>query len=187
MTSLTSTYILALTLLISIVLPTKALAHDLGETYTYLLGGDTCHVVNPASGNAASLRKVDGTIENISDDLTATISCPIPIMYDRAPNTPLSFSGGIEIFFLNSHSSGEQKFRCNAYSFTFLSGGVNRKWNSVDILSDATGSIEFSVSSDFYPTSGVVPRRPTITCGLPPKSALLSILIQGRITVWSPY
>ena len=182
MTRLTSTYLLALTLLISIVLPTKALAHEYESLYTYVLGGDTCHVRNTTTKNAASLRKVDGMLKNISDDLTTMVSCPIPITYEDNHELNL-YSADIEIFFLNSHSSEEQKFRCNVFSGS--PWGEQRDWNSVDIPghgpeSDRIGSIEFSDLSRIVYTY-IAPGRATITCGLPPKSTLISIVIEATI------
>ncbi|MEH6584750.1 MAG: hypothetical protein V7754_22680, partial [Halioglobus sp.] len=170
MTRLTSTYILALTLLISIVVPTKALAHEFGKQYTHILGGDTCHVRNSTNKHAASLRKVDGTIENISDDLTATISCPIPITYstynEHGQGTELAVNfGEIEIFFLNSLPSEERRFRCNVFA-AYPDDVIDRVWSSVNILSNATGSIEFYNYHALVADPGFVPRRPTITCGL---------------------
>ena len=171
-------------ILLSMAMSIKVLAHEAETTYTHLLGGDECDVRNSTNEYAAALRKVDGTIQNISDDLQATISCPIPITYSGTFGVA-AFEGDIEIFFLNSQSTGEQKFRCNIFANdVFEESEVLRDWKSVDVLSGATGSIEFRygvvVGGEIF--GDITPRRPTITCGLPPKSTLLSILIEGHIT-----
>ncbi|MEH6519188.1 MAG: hypothetical protein V7742_21110, partial [Halioglobus sp.] len=156
------------------------------KQYTHILGGDTCHVRNSTNKHAASLRKVDGTIENISDDLTATISCPIPITYSTynewMQGTEFAiFIGEIEVFFLNSLPSEERIFKCKFFGAN-PDDAIHGVWGSANILSNATGSIEFFQQIVGVSGFNEVPRRPTITCGLPPKSSLLSIVIKAENT-----
>lgn len=190
MNRLAFTYIVALALLAPIAFPNKTAAHEIGKQYTHMVGGDECDVRNPATKNAAALRKVDGTIKNTSDDLTATISCPIPVTYEAVVG-PGGLNTDIEIFFLNSHPTEEQKFNCN-YSGYIPEGGVGggivfvRYWNSSNIDSVGEGSVQFksgegeNLDAFVVGNLGSFTRRPTITCGLPPKSTILYILITSE-------
>ena len=86
MNRLTSKHFYLLALLISAVLHNNALAHELDRRYTHVISGDTCHVRNPTTENAASLRRIDGMLQNTSEDLASTVSCAVPIIYDgRSP------------------------------------------------------------------------------------------------------
>lgn len=173
--------VLAFTLLMSILLPAKAVAQYFNYFFTGAVGGDTCNVRNPTTANAASLRKVDGTIENISDDLTATISCPIPIPHEAEnPNQHLEITiNRLRAFFVNSHSE-EQNFKCSV-----TAAGDKIIWNSVDLpMSTVPLFIEFSgfeLRRSEYAFGIYTPRPPVITCGLPPNSALLSVLVEADV------
>ena len=181
--------VLAVTLLISFALPTKTVAHEIDKQYTHVLGGDECNVQNPTTENAAALRKVDGTIENISDDLQATISCPIPVAIEQSRFGRLETD--IVINFLNSHPTEEQKFSCNVSGNIIVEGPeleFARYWNSSDIDSGGEGSIRFRNDKEIPKYflvglfGGDLLRRPTITCGLPPKSVIVSVIITTRLT-----
>ena len=187
MNRLAFTYLVALALLAPIAFPNKTAAHEIGKQYTHMVGGDECDVRNPATKNAAALRKVDGTIENTSDDLTATISCPIPVTYE-AFDVGFLYTD-IEIFFLNSHPTDGQKFKCNVSGY-IPEGGVGggiaflRYLNSSSIDSVGEGSVQFKQGELLDPfvvgNLGSLTRRPTITCGLPPRSTILYVVITSE-------
>ena len=182
---LSSTCALTLTLLISILSPTTAVAQELKTRYTHVQGGDECHVMNPTTKNAASLRKADGTIRNISDPLTATVVCPLPIATGGQSISDdfrwLGWEGKVQVFFLNFDASEEQRFRCNLYLPGSQVYALERRiWKQTEILQDSTGSLEIEGIYRLAIAGGVdILRPPALTCGLPPRSAILSVLIDA--------
>ena len=102
--------------------PFEAASQEFSQTGDgqYFVDGDRCQVRNPTTKNAASLRYVNGILKNTSEELSATISCPITFHYSDYPTSDLDFTSSeiqVWMYFLNSDSSREQAFFCNT-SFT---------------------------------------------------------------------
>lgn len=160
--------------LLSVVVPTFVIAGDY-----QVLGGDSCQLRNPKTKNAASLRQIDGTLQNDSDTLSATISCGIPtVQYDASR---YDVAGALNVYFLNSHPSEEQRFNCEFNKGLFGSlVKKNRTSGGIDILPGKTGSLKFDhgvlkIIKDFS-TNDIAPPLIMI-CDLPPQSSILSIEI----------
>ena len=178
-------------LALSITLSCKASAQDFweGGAHRLVLGGDACHVRNPTTENAASLRRTDGSLENTSEKLSATVSCPIPMIYepvflgDGFSSVTTQADVVVKVFFLNSQSSGEQQFNCRyrvmqqdgedveVYDFYGRSKVIGS--GSVGMIT-IDGSFSEAVETD---VNSYQINRPIVTCGLPPNSSLLHLLV----------
>jgi hypothetical protein len=156
------------------------------EAGVFVLGGDTCHVRNPTTRNAAGLRRIDGTLKNISEELTATVFCPIPLTFPVEGLNQELFGAdiGISVSFLNSNPL-RQAFECERYRVN-SSGGKSPAYPgnssaSANIGSGDIGRLEFDpdraiVGIRSYRSLGS--QRPVLMCELPPLSAILEIVVE---------
>lgn len=181
MSKLISIYVSPLVLLISIVVPVGAAAHEERDTYPQIFNGDNCNVRNPTTQNAASLRREYGMLRNTSEGLTATISCPIPLVLPSYNDAILESSIELSLTFLNSHPSEEQKFSCQISTVRENRGSDGNIYVSVEdeqseseiVQAGLGGNLTFTVSAGVVdPVLGLI--RPVVTCGLPPSSSIVS-------------
>lgn len=126
----------------------------------FITSGDYCNVRNASTVEASGLRKRDGRIENILDDFTFTITCPIMIIFDRPEyNVGLTYS---------NLGSIDQEFKCVLSEYELVGSAKVASYSQKGTLSGGTsGGLQFLNIKLTNPYN-----RLHMWCSLPPKSSL---------------
>lgn len=182
--------------------PFEAVSQEFSQTGDgqYFVDGDRCQVMNPTTKNAASLRYVNGVLKNTSEELSATISCPITFHYSNYPTSIVDFTYSdirVWMYFLNSDSSGEKTFVCST-SFTETwdanDGTINyrsRKTGSEAVIIPPNNMkiLELGMRAEVWTDPEDLTARPRyvfkprLTCNLPPLSEVVLYVYDVRSKV----
>ena len=140
-----------------------------GHREHYTIGGDACSTRNPA---VKSIRRINGSLRNVSEQNTFNIACPIPAITLRPevlpgdsfhPRTDIS----VFIFFHNSGTEA-QSLRCK-----FSVGNSVEGAGTEIIHPDGLDDIGFTFEEVYSDKVLISPL--TATCLLPPHTEIKSV------------
>jgi hypothetical protein len=180
--------VLSLSLAVSTLLPQYAVAQSVN--YDYEISGETCIGRNTNSEVGKSLRRVNGSLKNIHEELTATVYCPIVL-----PRLETNTSGpgfkyhlrtiGAQVVFI-SNNPPIQEVVCGLSILNWLGmivankrgegflgpveGGPGSSWSAYLAFVE----MEFTEQDALDPSKG---SRFTVKCGLPPLSELTQVFV----------
>ena len=181
--------VLSLSLVVSTLLPQDAIAESVSSDY--LFNGETCNGRNTNSEAGKSLRRINGSLKNTHEEMTATVYCPIvlPRFEATTPGPTFDYRLGrisTQLTFI-AKNPPVQEIVCRLSLVNFVGEVAASKrgdglFGHVEGGPGHRGGIYLSsVQMEFTERdNNVFPNgdRFTIKCGLPPLSELTEVRVQ---------
>jgi hypothetical protein len=176
--------VLSLSLTVSTLLPQYAVAQSVN--YEYEISGETCIGRNANSEVGKSLRRVNGSLKNIHEELTATVYCPIVLPRFETTTSGPGFKYdlrtiGARVVFV-AENPPIQEIVCGLSLLNF--GGeiaANKRGEGFfgpvgdrRTINLAFVEMEFTEQDRYVFPNG---SRFTVKCGLPPLSELTEVFV----------
>lgn len=177
--------VLSLSLAVSTLLTQNAVAESV--SFDYLFNGETCNGRNINSEVGKSLRRINGSLKNTHEEMTATVYCPIVLPRFGATTPGPTFEYhlgriGTQLAFIASNPP-VREIVCRLLLVN-LGGEIAASKRGDGLLQPVgdRGYVDFSyVEMEFTERdNNVFPNgdRFTIKCGLPPLSELTEVRVQ---------